>query len=169
MKRKSEKVNNRNSMSTDTPDDRKRRDQSPLENQSKKQHGEIMHEENNSSNTNPHGEVLHASVNSPVINPTNSSFLCDAKLRLEKEKSKQLYAIQNSTSLDKSGKKLALTILEVVAPLFGSFIESIDDLVTNQINHVVEETVDKKIQENNIRIQNCLVETVFQTDRAECR
>ena len=156
-------------MSTDTSDDRKRRDQSPLENIPKKQHGENMHAPDNSSNTNPHGDVLHASDNASVAKPTNSNFLRDAKLRLEKEKSKQLYAIQNSTSLDKSSKQLALTILEVVAPLFGSFIESIDDLVTNQVNHVVEEAVERKIQENNTRIQNCLIETVFQTDKAECR
>ena len=38
-------------MSTETSDDRKRRDQSPLQNQPKKQHGEMMHDENKSSNT----------------------------------------------------------------------------------------------------------------------
>ena len=92
-----------------------------------------------------------------------------AKAMMYEAKSKQTYALQTSSHLQPNEKKQAELILDVVAPLFSCMLDAFDRMLKTQSTDTMHSIAEQHVNQNNARLQNCLVESVYETDKLECR
>ena len=92
-----------------------------------------------------------------------------AKTLMNEAKTQQLYAVQTSEKLNQDDKRQAALVLDMVAPLLTCMIESFDKMLKGQNTSIMKSVAEQQVNENNVRLQHSLVESVYETDKLECR
>ena len=134
----------------------KRKEISPIENIAKK----VMQENDQTSNNN--------AENPNMSDPQQQQPLSKAAKLIQSVKSTQIYAINNS-NMSKEAKDQALLILETVSPMLATLLEGFTTMMEDSNAEKIKTAVSKELEDNNTRIQHCVIETLFANDKVDCR